>query len=175
MISKMNNDILEFVSSVIINENGNVLLLKRKSDLKLDAGKYDLCSGHMKKGEVPIQTMLREMREEIGLKHEEIKRVDKLGDIPTPHEQFLDKTCHMFLVEVKIEEKEINERIKNVEQPEMDRAIYLDDINLLRYIQKYTNLMRTIPTDEEEKIFRLVQEKINERKELEFKKCQEER
>jgi 8-oxo-dGTP pyrophosphatase MutT (NUDIX family) len=171
----MNKDILEFVSSVIINEKGNVLLLKRRNDLKLDAGKYDLCSGHMKQGEVPIQSMLREINEEIGLKHEEIKRIEKLGDIPTPHEQFLDKICHMYLVEINLEEKEINKRIKEVEEPEMDKAIYLDDINLLRYIQRYTNVMRTIPTDEEEKIFRLVQNKINERKELEYEKWQEER
>lgn len=51
-----------------------MLLLKRRKDLKLDPGKYDLCSGHMKEEEVPTQTMYREIREEIGVKQEEIKR-----------------------------------------------------------------------------------------------------
>ncbi len=72
----MNKDKLEFVSAIITNNEGNVLLLKRRKDLKLDPGKYDLCSGHMKEGEVPTQTMYREIAEEIGVKQGEIKNIE---------------------------------------------------------------------------------------------------
>ena len=34
---------------------------------KLDPGKYDFCSGHMKDGEIPLQSMYRELKEEMGL------------------------------------------------------------------------------------------------------------
>ena len=75
----MDKDKLEFVSTIITNNEGNVLLLKRRNDLVLDPEKYDLCSGHMKEGEVPMQTIYREMHEKLGIKQEEIGNVEKIG------------------------------------------------------------------------------------------------
>lgn len=162
----MNNDKLEFVSSIITNKEGNVLLLKRKDTLTLDPGKYDLCSGHMKTSEVPMQSMLRELREEIGIKQEQIKKIENLGDIKTPHKKFLNTVCHMYHIEIDLTENEINNMLKEVEEPEMESAQYLKDINQLRMIQKYTELMRTTYTEEIDKILKIVQEKLNKRKEM---------
>lgn len=171
----MNKDKLEFVSAIITNDEGNVLLLKRRKDLKLDPGKYDLCSGHMKEGEVPTQTMYREIGEEIGVKQEEIKKLERLGDITTPHEKLKNTTTHMYLIQIDLSEEEINERIKNVEEPEMENAQYVRNINVLRNVQKYSDFMRSTYTKELEEVFRTVQEKLNDREELKRKQWEEER
>lgn len=171
----MNKDKLEFVSAIITNNEGNVLLLKRKKELKLDPGKYDLCSGHMKEGEIPTQTMYREISEEIGIKQQEIKKMERLGDINTPHEKLKNTTTHMYFIEIDLSEKEINKRLKDVEEPEIESAQYIKNINTLRNVQKYSDFMRSIYTEELEKIFRTIQEKLNNREELKIKQWEEER
>lgn len=168
-------DKLEFVSAVIMNEKENVLILKRKDTLALDPEKYDLCSGHMKEGEVPIQSMYREIQEELGIKQEEIKSIENIGNIKTPHKELKNTICHMYLIQIELDEKEINKRIKEVKDPEIENVQYVKNINVLRNIQKYSDFMRTIYTNEMEKIFRIVQEKLNKRKELEVKEWKEER
>ena len=168
-------DKLEFVSAIITNKEGNVLLLKRKNTLKLDPGKYDLCSGHMKVAEqVPMLSMLRELKEETGITQEQIKRMDNLGNIKTPHEMFLDTICHMYHIEIDLSIEQINKMIKEVEEPEMERAHYLKDVSELRIIQKYTDFMRTINTEEIEKVLIKLQETLNRRKELKYGLCKSE-
>lgn len=171
----MNKDKLEFVSAIIANNEGNVLLLKRRKNLKLDPGKYDLCSGHMKEGEVPTQTMYREIGEEIGVKQEEIKKIERLGDINTPHEQLKNTTTHMYFIEINLSEEEINKRLEDVKEPEIESAQYVKNINTLRNVQKYSDFMRSMYTEELEKIFRTVQGKLNHREELRIKQWEEER
>lgn len=169
----MNKDKLEFVSAIITNNEGNVLLLKRRKDLKLDPGKYDLCSGHMKEGEVPTQTMYREIGEEIGVKQGEIKNIERVGDITTPHEKLNNTTTHMYLIQIDLSEEEINKRLKNVEEPEMENAQYIKNLNILRNVQKYSDFMRSIYTEELEEVFRTVQEKLNDREELKRRQWEE--
>ena len=162
----MNKDKLEFVSAIITNNEGNVLLLKRRNELKLDPGKYDLCSGHMREGEVPTQTMYREINEEIGVKQEEIKKIERIGDIKTPHKKLQNTTTHMYFIEIDLSEEEINKRLNSVEGPEMENAQYIKNINTLRNIQKYSNFMRSIYTEELEEVFKTAQQKLNDREEL---------
>lgn len=171
----MDKDKLEFVSAIITNNEGNILLLKRREDLELDPGKYDNCSGHMKEGETPTQTVYREIKEEIGVKQEEIKKIERIGDIHTPHEKLKNTTTHMFLVQIDLSEKEINERLEKIEEPEMQKAQYIKNINVLRNIQKYSDFMRSIYTEELEEILKTAQEKLNDREELERKQWEEER
>ncbi len=169
----MNKDKLEFVSAIITNNEGNVLLLKRRKDLKLDPGKYDLCSGHMKEGEVPTQTMYREIAEEIGVKQGEIKNIERVGDIITSHEKLNNTTTHMYLIQIDLSEEEINNRLKNVEEPEMENAQYVKNLNILRNVQKYSDFMRSIYTEELEEVFKTVQEKLKDREELKRKQWEE--
>ena len=173
----------EFVSTIITNKEGNVLLLKRRNDLEVDSGKYDLCSGHMKEGEVPMQTIYRKMNEELGIKQEEIKKVEEIADIPTPHRDLKGTTCHMYYVQIDLTAKEINSKLKELKQSEIENTQYIENIGMLRKIQKYTNLMRTEYTDEQDKVFQIMQEKQNRKEEIrvykeqgkESKLCQEER
>lgn len=169
----MNKDKLEFVSAIITNDEGNVLLLKRRKDLKLDPEKYDLCSGHIKEGEVPTQTMYRKIGEEIGVKQEEIRKIEILGDITTPYEKLKNTTTHMYLIQIDLSEEEINKRLKNVEEPEMENAQYVKKLNILRNVQKYSDFMRSIYTEELEEVFKTVQEKLNDREELKRKQWEE--
>lgn len=171
----MNKDKLEFVSAIIINNEGNVLLLKRRNDLELDPGKYDLCSGHMKEGEVPTQTMYRETGEEIGVKKEEIKKIERIGDIKTPHKKLQNTITHMYFIEIDLSEEEINKRLKCIKKPEMENAQYIKNINTLRNILKYSDFMRSTYTEEFEKILKIVQRKMDDRKELKIKQWEEER
>lgn len=153
-------DKLEFVSSIITNKEGKVLLLKRRKDLNLDPGKYDLCSGHMKEGEIPIQSMYREINEEIGLEPHRLKLIEKLKDIETPHEKFKGTTTHLFHVEVDLDMEEINKNIHTVEHPEMEKAFLVKDINTLRVVQRDSDYMRTTYTDELEEVFKMLEDKI---------------
>lgn len=179
----MDKDKLEFVSAIITNNEGNVLLLKRKNDLVLDPKKYDLCSGHMKEGEVPMQSIYREIYEKLGIKQEEIGKVEKIEDIPTPHKDFKGTICHIYHVEIDLTGKEINNRLKTLENTDIQSAQYIESIGMLRKIQKYTNLMRTEHTDEQDMIFKIMQEKENKKEEIRVYKeqgkeselCQEER
>lgn len=128
----MNQDKLEFVSAIITNKEGNVLLLKRRDTLPLDPGKYDMCSGHMKNGESPMQSMYREIKEETGIKLEEIKEIEHLGDITTPHPKFPNTITHIYHIIIDLKLQEINEKIKQTEDREMECGIYVKDVDELR-------------------------------------------
>ena len=92
----------EFVSSIIANSKGNVLLFKRNKNLRLDPGKFDFCSGHMKNGEVPMQSMLREIFEEMGLRYEQLSYMDKITDLETPHPKLKGTLTHLYYIELDI-------------------------------------------------------------------------
>lgn len=164
-IEKLGEDRDEFVSSVITNNEGNVLLLKRKATLKLDPGKYDMCSGHIKKGEIPAQAMIRELGEEIGITIEDILDISKLGKIPTPHQKFRDKMCHMYHIKIDLSLDEIEEKIKKVEEPEMESVIYLENVNELRNMLKTSKEIRNIYTEEVEAILETVEKRLENKKE----------
>lgn len=163
-------DILEFVSSIITNKQGNVLLLKRKNNLELDPGKYDLCSGHVKQGENPIFTMLREMKEELNLELEKINSIEEIGTIPTPHKQFANTKCHMYHIIVSLSEEQINEMIKNAPEPEIEEAIFLQDFDVLRNLQNNSNLCRIGYNENLNEIYKKIELKQKNTKE---EKCEE--
>lgn len=169
---KLNKDTLEFVTAVITNRQGNVLLLKRRDSLELDPGKYDMCSGHMKEGEVSIISMLRELKEEIGLKQEEILSLTSMGTIPTPHKKFFNTKCHIYHVLINFSEEQINEKIKQVPEPEMETAIFLKDLDVLRNLQKNSNLCRIEYDEKLDEIFKQIQTNLKQ-KNLREEKCEE--
>ena len=166
------NDIIEFVSSIITNKEGNVLILKRRDTLKLDPGKYDMCSGHMQKGEVPMQSLYRELLEETGITQNDIKKMEHLGDIATPHPKFPNTTTHIYHVLIDLELEDINKRIQKTKNREMEYGKYVKDINTLRQIHQRTNFIRTKYTEETGKIYQSLEQKLKDRKELKYK-CEE--
>ena len=172
-LSNTKNDIIEFVSAIITNKDGNPLVIKRLDTLKLDPGKYDMCSGHMKKRECPMQSMYRELMEEVGIEHYDIQKMEHLGDIPTPHPKFPNTVTHIYHVLIDLELEEINRRIEKTQDREMDFALYLENVDALRRMQKETKTIRIEYTEETEKIYQLLEKKLKDRKELEESKCEE--
>ena len=163
----------EFVSSIITNKEGNVLVLKRREDLKLDPGKYDFCSGHMKEGEVPMQSMYRELNEELGLKPEQIKLMENLGDIETPHEKLLGTITHLYHIQIELSSEDINNTIKAMKEPEMEKVRYVKDIAFLKRLQTETESFRGKYTQQMGLVLDALEEKINQRKEVEKDLCEE--
>lgn len=162
------NDILEFVSTIITDKKGRPLLLKRLDTLRLDPGKYDMCSGHMKKGECPMQAVYREVREELGMMQDDMLQVNKLGNI------IIQNTiCHMYHVVTNLTEEQINKNIENTQDREIEYATFLDNINALRNLQKDTTLFRVVYTEEIEHIYQLLEKKLEDRREWKEKECEE--
>lgn len=167
------NDLMKFVSAIITDAEGRPLVLKRLETLKLDPGKYDMCSGHMKQGECPMQAMYREIREEIGMETHNVTKMEYLGKIKTPHPKFVDTFTNIYNIETNLTIEEINERIKNTQPREMEYGKFLKNIDMLRKIQKQTDYIRTVYTKETEEIYQTLEKKINFRKELKESKCEE--
>ncbi len=61
------NEWLRGVSCFVINEKDEILIEKRVSK-GLTPGKLDLCSGHIDGEETPTQAMIRELKEELGIR-----------------------------------------------------------------------------------------------------------
>ncbi len=61
------NEWLKGVSCFVINERDEILIEKRVSK-GLTPGKLDLCSGHIDGKETPTQAMIRELKEELGIR-----------------------------------------------------------------------------------------------------------
>jgi len=127
----------EFVSTMVVNKQGKAFSFIRKNNQKLDPGKKDLISGHIKAGgEVPIQAMYRELREEIGIMQEDIQAFYSLGEIKLPHPKLKDKICHSYCVlidytkeqlEKSIQERATEKELEKVEELESLQAL-LEDI-----------------------------------------------
>lgn len=76
---------------VIDSKNKNILFEKRGKRF-LDPGKLDLCSGHVQSGEIPIQGMVRELDEELGIPENISRSLFYLGEIPIDYTQLNDET-----------------------------------------------------------------------------------
>lgn len=55
------------IKAVVLNENNEVLILKRSKDNFLNAGKYDIPGGHIRENESLEDSIKREIKEETGL------------------------------------------------------------------------------------------------------------
>ena len=166
-------DKLEFVSSIVTDKVGKILIFKRREDLKLDPGKYDFCSGHIKEGEGPIQAMYREMKEELGISFEQIKKMNYLCAIETPHKKFKKTITHIFDVTVNLD-KELDEMIAKVNEPEMQEIMRIDSIEeLIKMLsdQDGGNCRMEI-TKELENILKVLEIKLNKRKDEDLRSCE---
>ncbi len=74
------DDYVKCCSCFVVNSKNQVLIEKRGKTV-LDAGKLDLCSGHVQSGEVPIQGMIRELQEELGIEENEARNVINIGKL----------------------------------------------------------------------------------------------
>lgn len=61
-----NNPKDRFAINVLVNDAGEILLLKRREDKAMGPGLWGFPAGHIEAGETPEQCARRELREEIG-------------------------------------------------------------------------------------------------------------
>ncbi len=173
-VGNINQDKDEFVTTIVINKQGNTFRFIRKNNLKLDAGKKDLISGHIKaNGESPMQAMYREVREETGIEPEEIIECYSLGKISLPHLLLKDKLCYVYCIEIDYTEEELNKSIQEKAlEKEVEKAEKLNNLEeLLVDIKDEKSNWRVYCSKElEEKINiakKIVSSKKEERNELE--------
>ncbi len=145
----------EFVSTIVTNSQGKVFYFIRRDDLKLDPGKKDFISGHIKEDEIPIHAMYREIKEETGILPEEIIKFLNLGEINLPHPLLKNKKCQLYCIMINhtIEQfqESINNKAKDKEFKEIQQLDSIED--LLKDIKDTTSNWRIFcSTELEEKI-----------------------
>lgn len=105
------------VIGFVVNEHSEVLLQKRSPNKKIKPNLWEVCYGHVSKGENPEEAIIRETGEEIGLTITS-KDITALGTELT--EEFYDKRYHntfsyIYLIrtnkkisEFKMQEEEVS-------------------------------------------------------------------
>lgn len=153
-IKNSTQDKNEFVSCLIFNKNGKPLRVKRKANQKIDPELFDFCSGHMKNGEVPEQSVRRELEEELGITQQDIWKLYYLGDIETPHFRLKGTITHCFGIVTTLTQEQINDKIDKLEKQEVEDPQYLESsYELIQQIKKKDGNWRVSYTKElEEKI-----------------------
>ena len=54
-------------SCFVVDKTSNKILFEKRGNTFIDSGKLDLCSGHVKSGELPRVSIARELNEELGI------------------------------------------------------------------------------------------------------------
>ena len=82
------DDYIKCCSCFVVDSKNRVLVEKRGNTV-LDAGKLDLCSGHVQTGEISAQGMIRELKEELGIEESECYgNIKKMGTVTIDFKKF---------------------------------------------------------------------------------------
>ena len=125
-------------TSVLTDEKGNVLILKRSDKVKTYKGFWSGVSGYVEKGEKPVETAFKEIREEVGLNKEDVellKTADPIEFTDTYGGETYDWKVYPFLFKtrkkskVQIDWEHTDYRwVKPSELGKYDMAPHLTDI-----------------------------------------------
>ena len=66
---------------LLVNEDGKLLILKRSDKVRTYKGMWGGIAGYVEKNEEPYETAVKEIREEVGIKEEDISLVKQLDPI----------------------------------------------------------------------------------------------
>lgn len=91
------------LKAVVLNDKGEVLVLKRVKKEKIHGGKFDLPGGHLEKGETAEEGVKREVKEETGL-NVEVGDVFMINEYPKKDELF-DKIKALRFIAFSEDEK----------------------------------------------------------------------
>ena len=132
----------------VIDENERKVLFEKRGKRFLDPGKLDLCSGHVQTGEVPTQSMIRELDEELSIKEDDSRNVHYLGELRLDYTKLKDETdrkqlkCFVSVYALKMKD------ISGI-QIDNNEAISMGWLSLEDAIGFISNNMTRIPYDEE--------------------------
>ncbi len=79
-------------SCFVVDKSENKILFEKRGNTFIDAGKLDLCSGHVKSGEVPKIAMTRELNEELGVPINIASTTSLLGEVLVDYSDLSDPT-----------------------------------------------------------------------------------
>ena len=148
------SDYVKCCSCFVVNGKNQVLIEKRGKTV-LDAGKLDLCSGHVQSGEVPTQGMIREIMEELGIKEDEARNIRNIGRILIDFNKVggnFKCITDMFVLKRKNEDLALqDEEVKGIEYYDLEEAL-----NLIR-----ENKTRIPYSQEFEEIFNNLKQELN--------------
>lgn len=68
-------------SSLLKNEEGKILLLKRSQKVSTYKGRWGIVAGYVESGETPYETAIKEIREEVGIDEDEIELIKELDPV----------------------------------------------------------------------------------------------
>ena len=132
----------------VIDENEQKVLFEKRGECFLDRGKLDLCSGHVQSGEIPTQSMIRELDEELSIEEKDSRNVHYLGELRLDYTKLKDETdrkqlkCFVSVYALKM--KDISGiQIDNNEAVSMGWLSFEDTIGFI------SNNMTRIPYDNE--------------------------
>lgn len=156
-------------SCFVVDKNEGKILFEKRGNTLIDAGKLDLCSGHVQAGEVPRISMVRELAEELGIKPEISSfSLAHLGDVLVDYSSLSDPTnrknmkciASMFALGISDLDK------INIDNNEVVRFAWLSKEDALNFIK---SSMTRIPYEESlakqyEGIFKKLEEFMNKDK-----------
>jgi 8-oxo-dGTP pyrophosphatase MutT (NUDIX family) len=87
---------LRICAGAVLTRGRDILLAKRADDRRFYPGVWDIIGGHCEANEAPADTLVRELREEIGITPRTIEEIAVLGE-PKPSEHGQAR-YHIFVV-----------------------------------------------------------------------------
>ena len=132
----------------VIDEIEQKVLFEKRGKRFLDPGKLDLCSGHVQSGEVPTQSMIRELGEELNISEENARNIHYLGNLKIDYTKLTDETdrkqlrCFVSVYALKMRE------IAGI-QIDNNEAISMGWLSMEDAIGFITNNMTRIPYNDQ--------------------------
>lgn len=107
----------------VVNDEGNVILIKRSKNEKFNKKMWDLPGGHIEKGETFEESLKREVKEETGL-NVEVGPIIRIVEFEKDHEAFAqEKRGLRFICWTKDKEVKLTNEHEEFEWLEFDKAI----------------------------------------------------
>lgn len=113
----------------IIDSNSQVLVQKRASTRRHDAGMIDLLSGHVQSGELESHAVQREIKEELGpnaIKQYELQKIMKVGSEHIDFRQYGKEGNYIvpwYLLKLN---RTIPNKDFNLDKDEVDKIVWID-------------------------------------------------
>ena len=72
---------VDVVTCILMDDTGKILILKRSKKVRTYKGLWSGISGYVEKGEVPIKTAIKEIKEETGTSESEISLIKEMDSV----------------------------------------------------------------------------------------------
>jgi len=132
----------------VIDDKEKKILFEKRGKRFLDPGKLDLCSGHVRSEETPIQSMVRELYEELSISEEDSRNVYYLGELKIDYTKLKDETSRK---ELKCFVSAFALKLRDISKIQVDNieAVSIGWLNLEDTLGFISNNMTRIPYEKE--------------------------